>query len=130
MKTIPLPIFLVLLTALTWVSPAPLPAGVRCSGAVISEGDTTYEARRHCGEPDHIDAWEEERVLREFHRRRTLDDTDIYSRRRGYREPFLVKETIRVEIWTYDWGYTRLIHHLRFENGKLTEIETGGYGGG
>jgi hypothetical protein len=123
----PIPIIFLLITALTLAMPPSLSAGVRCSGEVVAEGDTTYEARQHCGDPDHIDAWEEERIMRDFRRRR-LDETDIHRRGRGYREPFLVKETIQVEIWTYDWGSSRLIHRLRFENGRLTDIETGGYG--
>jgi hypothetical protein len=122
-----IPMMVLLMAALILAVPPPLSAGVRCSGEVISEGDTTYEARKHCGDPDHIDAWEEERIMRDFRRRR-LDENDIYRRGRGYREPFLVKETIRVEIWIYDWGPSRLIHRLRFENGRLTDIETGGYG--
>ena len=119
-------LILLAIAALITTMPTDAIAGVRCSGEVITEGDTTYETRKHCGEPDHIDSWEEERILRDFRRRRT--DDDIYGRGRGYREPFLVKETIRVEIWTYDWGPSRLIHLLRFENGKLRDIETGGYG--
>ncbi len=118
---------LVLAVVLALASAGRVPAGVRCGGGLVTEGDTQYEARQKCGEPNHIESWEEERILREYARPRAYDDS-IYRRREGYREPLLVKETIRIEVWTYDWGSSRLLHYLRFENGRLTEISTGGYG--
>jgi hypothetical protein len=31
-------------------------------------------------------------------------------------------------VWTYNFGPSRLIYRLTFREGKLTHIETGGYG--
>ena len=107
--------------------PVAVEGGVRCGGRLVEVGDTRYDARKACGEPDHIESWEEERVLRDYRYPGTVDD-GIYRRSRTDREPLVVTETTEIEVWTYDWGPHRLIHYLRFENGRLTEIETGGYG--
>lgn len=96
----------------------------RCGTKVISAGDFKPKVLKECGEPTHIEVWHEERVFRDFG---TYDSDD----RRGYRwnrEPFLVKELVTVEQWTYNLGYHRLIHYLIFENGKLIRITTGEYG--
>jgi hypothetical protein len=56
-------------------------------------------------------------------------DFDSESRRyTWYREPFLVKEQVKIEEWTYNLGTTRFVRYLRFENGILTEIRTGDKG--
>ena len=39
-----------------------------------------------------------------------------------------VFELIRIEEWTYNFGSTRFIRFLRFENGLLRNISRGGYG--
>ncbi|WP_082048073.1 DUF2845 domain-containing protein [Geoalkalibacter ferrihydriticus] len=33
-----------------------------------------------------------------------------------------------VDEWTYNFGPRRFLLHLIFENGRLRQIETGGYG--
>jgi hypothetical protein len=99
--------------------------GFRCNGRIVTEGDYSYDVLSRCGEPDHVEAWEEERISRDFyrplepHRRR---DNELY------REPFLVKEHVLIEVWTYNLGRQRLTRYLRFENGRLVEITTGDYG--
>ncbi len=99
--------------------------GFRCGGRIVTEGDYAYEVIAKCGEPDHVEAWEEERIKRDFYRplepqRKREDEL--------YREPFLVNEHVIIELWTYDLGRRRLTRYLRFENGKLVEITTGDYG--
>ncbi len=96
----------------------------RCGTRIVSPGDTASEVIYKCGQPDHVETWEETRVSRDFYKNIPGDpDTPEF-----YREPFLVKEYVRVEEWEYNLGPTQFIRYLRFENGRLRRITTGGYG--
>jgi len=98
----------------------------RCGTELVDEGDTKYEVMHKCGEPDHIESWEEDRIQRDFGLRREYDNrTGQYN---WYRAPFLVKEKVKIEEWTYNPGPTEFIRYLRFENGILTNIATGDKG--
>lgn len=94
--------------------------GLRCGNRVIAVGDTKLKVISECGEPDYTEEWEEERIMRDFH-------YPAYPRERYEwgREPFLVKTVVRFEEWYYNFGPTRLIHYLRFKNGKLIKITIG-----
>jgi hypothetical protein len=94
----------------------------RCGTELISIGDDKWEVRQLCGEPDHVNVWQEERIFRDFSSYRS----DIEPDRN--REPFLVKQQVVVERWTYNRGSHRLVRHLLFENGRLVEIATGEHG--
>jgi hypothetical protein len=100
-------------------------AALRCGGRLVCEGDTEAEVIYKCGKPDHVESWEEERISRDFYVPVFHDRARRYS---GYREPFLVKEHVRIEEWTYNFGSTRFIRYLLFENGILKDISIGGYG--
>lgn len=101
-------------------------AELRCGTKLVHEGDTKAQVIHKCGEPSFVESWEEERIQRDYY------DAPVFSTRTGeynwYREPFLVKELIRIEEWTYNFGSTRFIRFLRFENGVLRDISRGGYG--
>ncbi len=92
----------------------------------MHEGDSKAEVFHKCGKPDFVETWEEERIQRDYYH------GPAYSTRLGeyhwYREPFLVKELIRIEEWTYNFGSTRFMRFLRFENGLLRDVSRGGYG--
>ena len=96
---------------------------LRCSGSIVSIGDTKPQVIDKCGEPDHIEFWEEERVKKDHY---YSDDHDRSYR--GYREPFLVKEYVKIEEWTYNRGPTSFIRYLLFENGRLKKIRLGDKG--
>jgi hypothetical protein len=82
-----------------------------------------------CGEPDFIDVRTEKRIRRDYYRDLVpLWDFNRYSTRQIYREPFLVVEEVVIEEWTYNFGPTRFIRYLTFENEKLVNIVTGDYG--
>lgn len=98
----------------------------RCGTQLVDEGDTKYEVLHKCGEPNHIESWEEERIQRDFGVRREYDSRA--GRYNWYRAPFLVKEKVRIEEWTYNPGPTEFIRYLRFENGILTNVSTGDKG--
>lgn len=99
---------------------------LRCGTRLVSTGQTRFEVRQNCGEPAFIESWEETRIKRDF---RFSPELDSDSRRfTGYRSPLLVKETVRIDEWTYNFGPTMFLRYLRFENGILTDISTGDRG--
>lgn len=103
--------------------PAGMSFAFRCGTSLVSEGDTKARVVHKCGEPNFVDSWEEERIDRDF---RVEREYDLPSRsNRSYREPFLVKEKVKIDVWTYNLGSTRFTRYLTFENGILTEITTG-----
>lgn len=97
--------------------------GLRCSGRIVSIGDTKSQVIDKCGEPDHIESWEEERIKKDYYY-----SYDHYRSYEGYREPFLVKEYVRIEEWTYNRGSTTFIRYLLFEKGRLKKINLGDKG--
>lgn len=101
---------------------------LRCGTQLISIDDTRDKVIHYCGKPTSIDSWEEKRVLRDF---RTFWDNDPRTERNELnREPFLSTIQVKIELWTYNLGFNRLIRYLKFENGILKEITTGGKGYG
>ena len=101
-------------------------AAFRCRTRLVSEGDTRAEVIHKCGEPTFVDSWEEELIQRDFGAVRNYAlRTGRYE---GYREPFLVKIQVKIELWTYNLGSTQFTRYLRFENGILQEITTGAKG--
>jgi len=116
----------VFVTALTILGTVERALAFRCGTSLVNEGDTKAEVDRKCGEPDYVDSWKEERIDRNFRVERQYD-----PRARSYkfnREPFLVKEEVKIDVWTYNLGPTQFIRYLTFENGILTEITAGDKG--
>lgn len=87
---------------------------LRCNHQLIRVNDYKAEVIYNCGEPDYIDV----RYINEGTRLRDPNRTLELSRYR---------ETV-VEEWTYNFGSTKLMRLLLFENGVLKEIRTLGYG--
>src|SRR5687767_1082953 len=82
----------------------------RCGTKLIYEGDTRAEVVSRCGDPTEIDqrsVWR--RPLIWFHGRPYHVGTDLVE--------------IPVEIWTYNLGPHKLMRRLRFEDGRVVEIE-------
>ena len=96
---------------------------LRCSGKLVYKGDTESQFIDKCGEPNHVESWEEERIKKD--RYYSYEHDSPYK---GYREPFLVKEFVRIEEWTYNRGPTTFIRYLLFENGRLKKITLGDKG--
>ncbi len=96
---------------------------LRCDGELIDKGDTTYEVSSRCGQPDHKEIRYEER----YHEK---PDTYVIRKRNDdySTSPFLVKKIVKIETWTYNFGTTRFMYYLTFEDGKLVDIQTGDYG--
>ena len=115
---------------------------MRCGSAIISERATKFEVLQKCGEP----AWVEEIMIYDtvpfdsspggrrierhevpYHQVPTQSDdpTLPYVLPPGYK--LLVPPQL-VEDWSYNFGPNRFVYRLRFRQGVLLEIQTGGYG--
>ena len=95
------------------------PRGVpvsNCDPAVLDEGDTKLDVLAQCGEPATADAWEEERGYA------VIDPGASVAAGGSF--------TILREVWTYNFGPRRFVRLVHFENGKVTRVDTGGYGYG
>jgi len=77
----------------------------RCGSRIITIGDYRYDVLRKCGEPSHMEVWQEVRFIRDFG-----------------------EGPVTVEGWEYNLGSTNFIRYLRFENGRLRRITVGDYG--
>ncbi len=77
-------------------------------------GDSTFDVLARCGEP----------ALRE----ETLGQVAVEAPVGGGSWAPTSFTTVRVEIWTYDFGPQAFSRRLEFEDGKLARIVAGGYG--
>ncbi len=81
----------------------------RCSGGLISTGDSKLILLKKCGEPSWIDRWVEHTVEQ--------PDTD-----------FEHSITRINERWIYNLGPTQFIRIITLRDGRVSNIETGGRG--
>ena len=132
MKTIqstPILLIIILIVSLTDAHATSLRCGVR----LITEGDFKARVLAECGEPDHVEVWEEERVYG-FSRHPSLYGIyDDYDHMRPdddnrYGRPYRIKKLVIIEEWTYNHGRSRFMDHLRLENGIVVDITSGDYG--
>lgn len=87
----------------------------RCGTQLVHEGDTRAQVIAKCGEPVEID------------RRSVWRRPLVWLRGRPV---FLGSDLVEipVELWTYNLGPNKLMRRIRFEDGRVVEIETLGYG--
>jgi len=111
--------------ALVATSPSPVVAGASgflcpSSGRLISVGAPTEEVRRRCREPDDIQHRVELRTVRETRR--------VWTN--GVAQEVQVERTVEVPIeeWYFDFGPARFTKTLRFETGRLVQVEEGAKG--
>lgn len=95
-----------------------------CKGRIVSTGDSRYEVKSVCGEPDDISQRVEYRTLRGRVAGPCTRQGDkiVCSQTREH-----VVEVV-IDEWIYDFGRNRFIHYLTFEQGKLVSVRSGGYG--
>jgi Protein of unknown function (DUF2845) len=99
--------------------------GMYCGSRLISVGDTLYQVRSVCGEPDDAQHRVETRTVR--HRVRVPCERN--QRRSGQCETTVERSTdVVIDEWTYDWGRQRFIRYLTFLDGRLAGVQTGSYG--
>jgi hypothetical protein len=85
---------------------------LRCGHELVKDGDHLVQVLRKCGDPVYTAHRIEYRAVR-------------------LRQPGLDFERyvpVEIEEWTYDFGPSRFMQVLRFENGRLIEIDSLGYG--
>lgn len=105
------------------LSPAAADLGLRCGTRLITSGDSIERVLNECGEPSLVDSWEEERIHR--HPTHFMDDENDFEE---YGPVHRVIVRVTVEEWTYNHGPHRFIDRVRFENGRVRKITSGGYG--
>lgn len=117
------PAFLALAFLLAAVS-APADDSIRCGSYVVDVGSPRAEVRAKCGAPSDIYERTEYRYADDTLRQRILDG-------RAVTEELLQSGRVvpvQIEEWTYNFGPSRFVRYLTFENGRLKRIETGSYG--
>jgi hypothetical protein len=94
-------------------------AGMRCGTKLVGEGDSTYRVRQLCGEPVSAVRRVELRSIRVPVARHPSGHGSAYAER-----------TVEVVIdeWIYDFGPQKFVRHLTFEQDRLIQTVTSGYG--
>jgi len=106
-------------------------SSLRCGVRLITIGDFKDRVLAECGEPDHIEVWQEERVygfLNHPGYYGIYENYDYMHPDHEYGKPYRIKKLVIVEEWTYNHGPGRFIDHLRLENGIVRRIISGDYG--
>jgi hypothetical protein len=122
MKRIPMLALFLIIGVLTTAAVSPV-WGLRCGSRLISEGDTKEKLLDQCGEPTSVETWEEERDY--------LFPTAPYDYPgtfHEYGDAYRVRVRVRVEEWVYNHGPHRFMDYVRIENGRVSNIRSGGYG--
>jgi Protein of unknown function (DUF2845) len=85
-----------------------------CHGRLVVLGTSPWEVKERCGEPSAIDD-----VVKQFPQRAydPISQTTVY-----------ILVPVQQSIWTYNFGPTRFVYYLTFQDGKLIDITTGDYG--
>ena len=120
-----------ILITIFWLPPFDAAAGLRCGARLITVGDYQDRVLSECGEPDHVQAWQEEHVYGFGHHPRYYGLHDSYEYvlpGHGAVLPYRIRKLVMVEQWTYNHGPSRFLIHLRLENGIVRSIVSGDYG--
>lgn len=102
-------------------------AGIRCGTQVVNEGDSSQYVEKICGSP-------ETKQQRSAIVTRGLEGNTSVSNGRNYRlnknlQQYLeYSEQVIIDEWEYNFGPNRLKQKVTFENGRITSIESAGYG--
>lgn len=118
------------LAAIIFMLIAPAAFALRCGSDLIDEGMRKVEVEQKCGAPVSQDTHTEYRTIRK-RRSGPVEYQDQYDLRNRYnRESQEVEETIAVVVdeWVYNFGSTRFMQLLIFEDGRLKQIKDLGYG--
>jgi hypothetical protein len=89
---------------------------MRCGTRIVRSGDGKDKVRSLCGEPTSTSFAGMVGYPSYYYR-----PYDYFYVTPGWLE-------VPVEIWTYNFGPTKLLRKLRFVGDELTEIRTDGYG--
>jgi hypothetical protein len=105
-------------------SPSAHADSLSCNARIVSTGDSRYEVRSVCGEPDDSTQRIEYRTVRG----RVVGPCtrDGKKLRCSHTEESVIE--VVIDEWTYDFGRNRFIQHLTFEQGRLATVKSGSYG--
>ncbi len=95
-----------------------------CEGRIVSSGDSRYEVKSVCGDPDDASQRVEYRTVSG---RVAGPCTREGSKIRCSQTREQVIEIV-IDEWVYDFGSNRFIEYVTFEQGHLVSIRAGGYG--
>lgn len=90
----------------------------RCNGRIINTRVFSGEIQQLCGEPMSINKYMDYKII-------AIQQT---HRRTKYHQVEFIRVPINIEEWIYNQGPNDLLRQLRFENGRLMDITTLGYG--
>ena len=105
------------------MSPSAHAEGLRCGERLASKGESIYEVRAKCGDPDDAQHTVETRTIPQ----RVLVPCATAQRLCE----IVVLQTVQISVdrWTYDFGNNRFIEFAHFEDGNLVRVtNTGTYG--
>jgi hypothetical protein len=95
-----------------------------CDGRIVSTGDSRYDVKSICGEPDDASQRVEYRTV-------SGRVAGPCVRENGKLRCSQTREQV-VEVvideWVYDFGKNRFIEYLTFEQGHLLSVREGSYG--
>ena len=106
-------------------------SSLRCGVRLITVGDFKARVLAECGEPDHVEVWEEERVYKFRHHPGyygIYENYEYSDRNYEYGKPYRVRKLVFVVEWIYNHGPGRFMDHLRLETGIVQHIKSGDYG--
>jgi hypothetical protein len=83
-----------------------------CGGRLVLDGASPWDVQRICGDPEQVSDTIEV----------VLKPVD------GPQGRVYVAVGVPKQVWTYNFGSSRLIYILTFLEGALVKIDTGGYG--
>jgi hypothetical protein len=85
-----------------------------CGGRLVLDGASPWDVQRICGDPEQVSETIEV-VLKPVY--------DPQGRVAGH-----VPVGVTKQVWTFNFGSSRLLYILTFLEGSLVKIDTGGYG--
>lgn len=94
-------------------------ATLRCGNNLVADGASTTDVVLKCGEP--TSKYTRTRSTGQKHHRR-------WGGKHGTTTTEEEVVETNIEEWTYNFGPNRLIQVAVFEDGKLVDVRSGGYG--
>lgn len=88
-------------------------SALRCGNKLVDIGDRRHQVAKICGEPDYVDSYEKPVI------------SSAYARGFGYSN---VQTFVHIDVWTYNFGSTRFMKELIFQDGVLHTINQLEYG--
>jgi len=100
---------------------------MRCGSKIVKKGDLYTKIRKFCGEPDAIQRRSAFRGGGVYSSSGvTISNSSVSGGKTVYGTGY--SEEIVIEEWTYNRGNRKLVRVIRFENGRVVNIESEGYG--